>query len=85
MSPDVAASEDILAQIDDETSCVVVQNPDVFGNLRDLKPIAAKAHAHGALLIAVFTEVVSLGAHRAARRAWTPTLSSARASRSATP
>ncbi|MCZ8041427.1 MAG: aminomethyl-transferring glycine dehydrogenase subunit GcvPA [Beijerinckiaceae bacterium] len=62
MSPDVAASEDILAQIDDETSCVVVQNPDVFGNLRDLKPIAAKAHAHGALLIAVFTEVVSLGA-----------------------
>jgi glycine dehydrogenase subunit 1 len=34
----------------------------VFGNLRDLKPIAEKAQAHGALLIAVFTEVVSLGA-----------------------
>ena len=62
LSPDVTAREDILSQIDDETSCVVVQNPDVFGNLRDLKPIAAKAHAHGALLIAVFTEVVSLGA-----------------------
>ncbi|MGQ3285502.1 aminomethyl-transferring glycine dehydrogenase subunit GcvPA [Bosea sp. (in: a-proteobacteria)] len=62
LSPDVAAGEDILSQIDDETSCVVVQNPDVFGNLRDLRPIAAKAHAHGALLIAVFTEVVSLGA-----------------------
>ena len=62
LPPDVTAGEDILAQIDDETSCVVVQNPDVFGNLRDLKPIAAKAHAHGALLIAVFTEVVSLGA-----------------------
>lgn len=62
LPPDVTASEDILAQIDDETSCVVVQNPDVFGNLRDLKPIAAKAHAHGALLVAVFTEVVSLGA-----------------------
>lgn len=62
MPPDVAAGEDILGRIDDETSCVVVQNPDVFGNLRDLRPIAAKAHAHGALLIAVFTEVVSLGA-----------------------
>jgi glycine dehydrogenase subunit 1 len=62
MPPDVAAGEDILSRIDDETSCVVVQNPDVFGNLRDLRPIAAKAHAHGALLIAVFTEVVSLGA-----------------------
>jgi glycine dehydrogenase subunit 1 len=62
MPPDVSASEDILSQIDDETSCVVVQSPDVFGNLRDLTPIAEKAHAHGALLIAVFTEVVSLGA-----------------------
>lgn len=62
MPPDVSANEDILSRIDDETSCVVVQNPDVFGNLRDLTPIAEKAHAHGALLIAVFTEVVSLGA-----------------------
>ena len=62
LPPDVSASEDILSQIDDETSCVVVQSPDVFGNLRDLKPIAEKAHAHGALLIAVFTEVMSLGA-----------------------
>lgn len=61
MKPDVAGSEDILSQIDDTTSCVVVQSPDVFGNLRDLKPIAEKAHKHGALLIAVFTEVVSLG------------------------
>ncbi|MBB4040158.1 glycine dehydrogenase subunit 1 [Microvirga flocculans] len=61
MKPDVAGNEDILSQIDDETSCVVVQSPDVFGNLRDLRPIAEKAHKHGALLIAVFTEVVSLG------------------------
>ncbi|CAM5190934.1 glycine dehydrogenase (decarboxylating) subunit 1 [Bosea thiooxidans] len=62
LKPDVSANEDILSQIDDSVSCVVVQSPDVFGNLRDLKPIAEKAHAHGALLIAVFTEVVSLGA-----------------------
>ncbi len=48
--------------IDDTVSCVVVQSPDVFGNLVDLRPIADKAHEHGALLIAVFTEVVSLGA-----------------------
>ncbi|MBQ0822778.1 aminomethyl-transferring glycine dehydrogenase subunit GcvPA [Microvirga sp. HBU67558] len=61
LSPDVAGTEDILSQIDDKTSCVVVQTPDVFGNVRDLKPIADKAHQHGALLIAVFTEVVSLG------------------------
>ncbi|MBJ6124275.1 aminomethyl-transferring glycine dehydrogenase subunit GcvPA [Microvirga splendida] len=61
MAPDVGGTEDVLSQIDDSVSCVVVQSPDVFGNLRDLKPIADKAHQHGALLIAVFTEAVSLG------------------------
>jgi glycine dehydrogenase subunit 1 len=61
MEPDVNGTEDILSQIDNSVSCVVVQSPDVFGNLRDLKPIAEKAHQHGALLIAVFTEAVSLG------------------------
>ena len=61
MAPDPLAVENIVAAIDKETSCVVVQSPDVFGNLRDLKPIADACHANGALLIAVFTEVVSLG------------------------
>jgi glycine dehydrogenase subunit 1 len=54
-------AEDIAALIDDKTACVVVQSPDVFGLIRDLQPIAAAAHAKGALLIAVVTEVVSLG------------------------
>ena len=58
---DVTASEDIIARIDNETSCVVVQTPDVFGNLRDLAAIATAAQRAGALLIAVFTEAVSLG------------------------
>ena len=59
--PDPHAEEDLLATIDDTVSCVVVQSPDLFGNLRDLRPIAEKCHAHGALLIAVFTEAMSLG------------------------
>lgn len=54
-------AEDIAALIDDQTACVVVQSPDVFGMIRDLRPIADAAHAKGALLIAVVTEVVSLG------------------------
>lgn len=54
-------AEDLASLIDDETACVVVQSPDVFGLVRDLKPIADAAHAKGALLIAVVTEVVSLG------------------------
>jgi len=53
--------KDIAALIDADTACVVVQSPDVFGLIRDLKPIAEAAHAKGALLIAVVTEVVSLG------------------------
>ena len=54
-------ADDVIAMIDDQTACVVVQSPDVFGLIRDLKPIAAAAHAKGALLIAVVTEIVSLG------------------------
>ena len=44
-----------------ETSCVVVQYPDVLGRIPDLAAIAAAAQAHGALLIAVVTEPVALG------------------------
>ena len=62
MPPDPGGTEDILAEIDNQTSCVVVQSPSFYGHLIDLKPIAEKAHANGALLVAVFTEVVALGA-----------------------
>ena len=55
------AAEDLTGLIDGSVSCVVVQNPDVFGQVRDLTPIAEAAHKAGALLIAVFTEAVSLG------------------------
>src|SRR5215218_7709535 len=61
LPPDVRGDEDLLAAIDDDVSCVVVQTPDFFGNLRDLRAIADKAHQHGALLVAVFTEAVSPG------------------------
>jgi len=55
------AAEDLTGLIDATVSCVVVQNPDFFGQVRDLKAIAEAAHAAGALLVAVVTEVVSLG------------------------
>src|SRR5690349_10459277 len=38
--PEVGREEDLSALIDDKTSCVVVQNPDVFGFIRDLTPVA---------------------------------------------
>ena len=63
IAPDVLhpAPDALFAAIDKETSCVVVQYPDLFGGLTDLTPIAEAAHAAGALLIAVVTEPVALG------------------------
>lgn len=60
--PNPTGNEDLISQIDEETACVVVQNPDFFGHVRDLTPIAEACHEKGALMIAVVTEVVSLGA-----------------------
>src|SRR5688572_5724432 len=55
-------AEWLIASIDDETSCVVVQYPDILGRITDLTPIAEAAQAKGALLVAVVTEPVALGA-----------------------
>jgi glycine dehydrogenase subunit 1 len=59
--PDVDGLEDLIASIDKETSCVVVQNPSFFGHVLDFAKLAEACHAAGALLIVVVTEVVSLG------------------------
>ena len=53
--------EDLSALIDEDTSCVVLQNPDFFGNVADFSELAAKCQARGCLLICVVPEVVSLG------------------------
>ncbi len=52
---------DILNQIDSDTAAIVVQTPDFYGHLRNIKTAADAAHAAGALLIVVVTEIVSLG------------------------
>jgi glycine dehydrogenase subunit 1 len=64
LPPDLEGAEDITGLIDDATACVVVQSPDAFGRARDLAPIAAACHEAGALLVAVVTEIVSLGLMR---------------------
>lgn len=62
MPADIDGTEDIIARIDDQTACVVVQYPSLFGHVRDLRPIAEAAHAKGALLLVAVTEIVALGA-----------------------
>jgi len=51
-----------IAALDKDVSCVVVQYPDILGRIGDLSDLAARAHEVGALLIAVVTEPVALGA-----------------------
>jgi len=59
--PDAEGLEDLIAAVDKETSCVVVQNPSFFGHVRDFGKLAEACHVAGALLIVVVTEVISLG------------------------
>jgi len=60
-TPDPDGGEDLEARLDEATSCVVVQNPDVFGHVRDLSGLARACREKGALLVVVVTEAVSLG------------------------
>jgi len=59
--PDFAGTEDLAALIDGDTACVVVQNPDFFGRVRDFTALSEACQAAGALLVVVVTEMVSLG------------------------
>ena len=63
--PSLEAGTDWAAladSIDKETSCVVVQYPDILGRIGDMPALAEACHAAGALLVAVVTEPVALGA-----------------------
>jgi glycine dehydrogenase subunit 1 len=50
-----------LSILDDKTAALVVQSPNFFGCIEDLKALAEAAHAVGALLVVVVTEAISLG------------------------
>jgi len=49
-----------------EVAAVLIQSPNFFGVIEDIAPIAAIAHAPGALLVTGFTEATSLGILRPA-------------------
>jgi glycine dehydrogenase subunit 1 len=53
--------DDLARQLDNKTAAVIIQNPNFFGGLEAVKTAADLAHQHGALLVVVFSEAVSLG------------------------
>jgi glycine dehydrogenase subunit 1 len=53
--------EDLEKKIDGQTAAVIIQSPNFFGIVEDTRRAAEIAHKHGALLIFVFAEAVSLG------------------------
>ena len=50
-----------LSALDDTTAALVVQSPNFFGCVEDLKSLSDAAHAVGALLVVVVTEAISFG------------------------
>jgi glycine dehydrogenase subunit 1 len=53
--------ESLEQTLDGTTAAVIIQSPNFFGIVENVKQIAAMAHAKGALLVFVVAEAVSLG------------------------
>ncbi len=54
------ADLEIVNEINENTSCVVAQNPDFYGNLENLQYLSDKAHRAGALFVTCVVEPTSL-------------------------
>src|SRR5436305_4156112 len=52
--------DDLDRRMDDLTAAVIVQSPNFFGIVEQVKAAAEIAHRRGALLVVIFTEAVSL-------------------------
>jgi len=50
----------IVDEIDEKTACVVVQNPDFYGNLENFQYLSDRAHQFGALFVTCVVEPTSL-------------------------
>ena len=57
----MADLDDLERKLNDLTAAVIVQSPNFFGVVEDVKRAAAIAHRRRALLVMGFTEAVSLG------------------------
>jgi len=51
----------LASKITADTAAVIIQSPNFFGVIEDVKQAAALAHEKGALLVVIFSEAVALG------------------------
>ncbi len=50
----------VAGAVDDSTAAVLVQNPNFFGLIEEVAPLAGLAHEHDALLVAAVADALSL-------------------------
>eukprot|EP00033_Pygsuia_biforma_P001145 GCRY01001302.1.p1 GENE.GCRY01001302.1~~GCRY01001302.1.p1 ORF type:complete len:527 (+),score=133.36 GCRY01001302.1:198-1778(+) len=62
LPPNPSSEEDLTSKLGKDVACVVVQNPDVFGVVRDYSGLAAECKRNGCLLVVNVSEALSLGA-----------------------
>ena len=51
--------EDVIAAIDDQTACVIVQYPDFYGSVYDLTSLRMACDAHKCLLVVAFSDATA--------------------------
>jgi glycine dehydrogenase subunit 1 len=61
--------EDLESSLNDKVAAVIVQSPNFFGVVEEVADAARLARKHGALLVVVFAEAVSMGLLEPARDA----------------
>ena len=53
--------DSVIAAVDTETACVIVQYPDFYGSVYDLQPLREACDATGALMIVAFADASCFG------------------------
>jgi glycine dehydrogenase subunit 1 len=61
LAPAVDDEAAAMKALGPDVAAVIVQSPNVFGTITDLKPLAEAVHGAGALLVAGFTEALAFG------------------------
>jgi glycine dehydrogenase subunit 1 len=54
-------SDDLESKVNETTACVIIQSPNFFGGIEDLRSISDMVHKKDALMVSLVCEPISLG------------------------